>query len=235
MYAAGRGVPRDDEQAAIRRCKAAEHGDDFLAFWGQQAMDRILAAQPLKVPTMLVHGLWDQEDIYGAPAVHRAIEPKDAGNDMVFFVAGPWYHGQQIGDGSALGAIRFDSDTALTFRRDVLTDYNQNAKGRTVAGAYSIRPKPDARASAPLTWDEVEECDPADFTLATMPERFAKAGDRHRGIDDLAGSLEPLLDLSARQEREGQGDAPWPPHFRKQTGEPPRVQPSRRKAAARRR
>jgi putative CocE/NonD family hydrolase len=112
------GRSRGLEQTEFWR-RLLEH-PAYDRFWSQQAMDKILGAQPLKVPTMLVHGLWDQEDIYGAPAVYRAIEPKDAANDKVYFVAGPWYHGQQIGDGSALGAIRFDSDTAKTFRRDVL-------------------------------------------------------------------------------------------------------------------
>ena len=116
-------------------------------------------------------------------------------------------------------------------RHGVFVDYNQNAKDRTVAAAYSVRPTPDARVSAPLSWDEVDEIDPADFTLATMPKRFAKIGDRHAGIDDAAGSLEGLLELSARDEREGLGDAPWPPHYQKQRGEPPRVQPSRARAA----
>ena len=116
-------------------------------------------------------------------------------------------------------------------RHGVFVDYNQNAKDRTVASAYSVRPTPDARVSAPLSWEEVDEIDPADFTLATMPQRFAKIGDRHAGIDDAAGSLEGLLELSARHEREGLGDAPWPPHYRKQRGEPPRVQPSRARAA----
>jgi DNA ligase D-like protein (predicted polymerase) len=116
-------------------------------------------------------------------------------------------------------------------RHGVFVDYNQNAKDRTVASAYSVRPTPDARVSAPLSWDEVDEIDPADFTLATMPKRFAKIGDRHAGIDDTAGSLEGLLELSARDEREGLGDAPWPPHYKKQRGEPPRVQPSRARAA----
>jgi len=116
-------------------------------------------------------------------------------------------------------------------RHGVFVDYNQNAKDRTVAGAYSVRPTPDARVSAPLSWDEVPDCDPADFTLSTMPARFASAGDRHVSIDEHPGSLETLLELSVRQEREGQGDAPWPPHFRKQAGEPKRVQPSRRKRA----
>jgi bifunctional non-homologous end joining protein LigD len=116
-------------------------------------------------------------------------------------------------------------------RHGVFVDYNQNAKDRTVASAYSVRPTSDARVSAPLSWDEVDEIDPADFTLATMPKRFAKIGDRHAGIDDAAGSLEGLLELSARHEREGLGDAPWPPHYQKQRGEPPRVQPSRARAA----
>ena len=112
-------------------------------------------------------------------------------------------------------------------RHGVFVDYNQNAKDRTVAGAYSVRPNAEARVSAPLTWDEIPECNPHDFTLATMPSRFAQLGDRHAAIDARPGSLATLLELSARQEREGQGDAPWPPHYRKQTGEPARVQPSR--------
>jgi DNA ligase D-like protein (predicted polymerase) len=114
-------------------------------------------------------------------------------------------------------------------RQGVFLDYNQNAKDRTVASAYSVRPKPDARVSAPVTWEEIQECDPADFTLATMPARFAAVGDRHAGIDDAVCSLEPLLELSARHEKEGMGDAPWPPQYKKQEGEPPRVQPSRRR------
>src|SRR5213595_3916298 len=117
-------------------------------------------------------------------------------------------------------------------RHGVFVDYNQNAKDRTIAAAYSVRPVPDARVSAPLDWDEVPDADPADFTLGSMPKRFAQVGDRHAGMDAAAGSLEPLLELSARQEREGQGDAPWPPHYRKQPGEPPRVQPSKAKARA---
>ena len=116
-------------------------------------------------------------------------------------------------------------------RHGVFLDYNQNAKDRTIAAAYSVRPRPDARVSAPLTWDEVEACAPEDFTLATMPARFAEGGDRHRDIDRHPASLDALLELSARQENEGQGDAPWPPHYRKQADEPPRVAPSRRKAA----
>jgi bifunctional non-homologous end joining protein LigD len=113
-------------------------------------------------------------------------------------------------------------------RHGVFLDYNQNAKDRTVASAYSVRPKPDARVSAPVSWDELESCRPEDFTLRTMPPRFAALGDRHAGIDEHACGLEELLELSARQEAQGQGDAPWPPHYRKQAGEPPRAQPSRR-------
>jgi bifunctional non-homologous end joining protein LigD len=116
-------------------------------------------------------------------------------------------------------------------RHGVFIDYNQNAKDRTVASAYSVRPKPDARVSAPLTWEEIDECDPADFTLRTMPARFAQIGDRHAQIDDEACSLESLLELAARHEKEGLGDAPWPPQYKKQPGEPPRVQPSRRRVA----
>jgi bifunctional non-homologous end joining protein LigD len=114
-------------------------------------------------------------------------------------------------------------------RHGVFLDYNQNAKDRTIAGAYSVRPRPDARVSAPLTWDEADECDPADFTLATMPARFTKVGDRHAGMNAHACSLDSLLELSARHEREGMGDAPWPPQYKKQPGEPARVQPSRRR------
>lgn len=114
-------------------------------------------------------------------------------------------------------------------RHGVFLDYNQNAKDRTVASAYSVRPRPDARVSAPLDWDEVDACDPAEFTLATMPARFAAVGDRHAGIDARPCSLAALLELSDRQERDGLGDAPWPPHYRKQAGEPARVQPSKRR------
>ena len=114
-------------------------------------------------------------------------------------------------------------------RHGVFLDYNQNAKDRTVASAYSVRPTPDARVSAPLAWEEIDACDPADFTLVTMPSRFAQLGDRHAEIDTRPCSLESLLDLSSRHEREGLGDAPWPPQYKKQPGEPPRVQPSRRR------
>jgi bifunctional non-homologous end joining protein LigD len=105
-------------------------------------------------------------------------------------------------------------------RHGVFVDYNQNAKDRTVAAAYSVRPKPDARVSAPLSWDEVPHCDPADFTLATMPARFRKIGDRHAGIDEHAGSIAPLLELF---ERQGLGDAPWPPFYSRK--QPPRKKP----------
>ena len=111
-------------------------------------------------------------------------------------------------------------------RHGVFVDYNQNAKDRTVASAYSVRPTPDARVSAPLSWNEVADCNPADFTLSSMPARFKTLGDPHRAIDQHAGSLAGLLELF---ERQGLGDAPWPPHYRKQAAEPPRVRPSRRR------
>lgn len=116
-------------------------------------------------------------------------------------------------------------------RRGVFLDYNQNAKDRTVASAWSVRPTPDARVSMPLTWDEVADSDPAAFTLVSAPRRFGERGDAAAGIDSTAGSLEKLLQLSAAQEAAGLGDAPWPPHYKKQADEPPRVAPSRRKAA----
>ncbi len=116
-------------------------------------------------------------------------------------------------------------------RHGVFADYNQNAKDRTVSSAYSVRPTAEARVSAPLGWDEVPDCEPTDFTLATMPKRFAEIGDRHEHIDKHAGSLEQLLELSARHERDGLGDAPWPPHYKKQEGEPRRVQPSKRRVS----
>ncbi len=114
-------------------------------------------------------------------------------------------------------------------RHGVFIDYNQNAKDRTVASAYSVRPTADARVSTPLAWDEVATVDAAAFTLASVPERFARIGDPAAGIDEAAGSLDGLLDLSARQEAEGLGEAPWPPHYPKPADEPPRVMPSRRR------
>ena len=115
-------------------------------------------------------------------------------------------------------------------RHGVFLDYNQNAKDRTVASAYSVRPTPDARVSMPLTWEELPEVAAEDFTLATVPALFEARGDRHEGIDEAVGSLEALLELSSKHEAdEGLGDAPWPPHYRKQAGEPPRVQPSKQK------
>jgi bifunctional non-homologous end joining protein LigD len=119
-------------------------------------------------------------------------------------------------------------------RHGVFLDYNQNAKDRTVASVYSVRPTPDARVSAPLSWDEVADCDPADFTLSTMPERFAAIGDPWGDMDRSLGSLEGLLDLAGQHETAGFADAPWPPHFAKQEAEPPRVQPSKRRAASQR-
>jgi hypothetical protein len=116
-------------------------------------------------------------------------------------------------------------------RHGVFLDYNQNAKDRTVASAYSVRPTRDARVSTPLAWDEVPDCEPAAFTLDTVPERFARLGDPWAAMDGAAGSLAGLLDLAARDEAAGLPDAPWPPHYDKQSGEPPRVQPSKRRAA----
>jgi len=116
-------------------------------------------------------------------------------------------------------------------RHGVFVDYNQNAKDRTVASAYSIRPVPDARVSTPLTWAEVPSCDPAEYTIDTIPARFAALGDPWAGMDEAPGSLEGLLELADRDEAAGVPDAPWPPHYEKQTGEAPRVQPSKRRSA----
>jgi bifunctional non-homologous end joining protein LigD len=117
-------------------------------------------------------------------------------------------------------------------RHGVFLDYNQNAKDRTTCSAYSVRPLPDARVSTPLDWHEVPDCDPADFTLLTVPKRFAELGCPHAGMDAAAGSLEKLLELAAEDDAAGLGDAPWPPHFRKMEGEAPRVAPSRAKSTA---
>jgi DNA ligase D-like protein (predicted polymerase) len=117
-------------------------------------------------------------------------------------------------------------------RHGVFLDYNQNAKDRTTCSAYSVRPLPDARVSTPLRWHEVPDCEPADFTVLTMPKRFTDLGDPHANIDAAPGSLEKLLELAARDEAAGLGDAPWPPHFRKMEGEARRVAPSRAKSMA---
>ena len=116
-------------------------------------------------------------------------------------------------------------------RHGVFLDYNQNAKDRTTCSAYSIRPLPDARVSTPLDWSEVPACEPADFTVLTVPKRFAERGNPHENMDDAAGSLEKLMEMAARDQAAGLGDAPWPPHFRKTEGEAPRVAPSRAKTA----
>jgi bifunctional non-homologous end joining protein LigD len=116
-------------------------------------------------------------------------------------------------------------------RHGVFVDYNQNAKDRTVASAYSIRPTPQARVSTPLRWDEVPGCDPDAFTIETVPARYAEIGDPWAAMDDAAGSLEPLLELAERDQQAGLPDAPWPPHFVKADGEAPRVQPSKRRGA----
>ena len=116
-------------------------------------------------------------------------------------------------------------------RHGVFLDYNQNAKDRTTCSAFSVRPLPDARVSTPLRWDEVMRCDPADFTVLTIPDRFAKIGDPHAAMDEHAGVLDALLTMAERDEAEGLGDAPWPPHFRKMEGEPARVQPSKARSS----
>jgi bifunctional non-homologous end joining protein LigD len=116
-------------------------------------------------------------------------------------------------------------------RHGVFLDYNQNAKDRTTCSAYSVRPLPDARVSTPLSWEEVPECEPGDFTVLTVPGRYAAMGDPHAGMDASVGSLAGLLELAARDESSGLGDAPWPPHYRKMEGEAPRVAPSRAKSA----
>ncbi|TFY99100.1 non-homologous end-joining DNA ligase [Ramlibacter humi] len=116
-------------------------------------------------------------------------------------------------------------------RHGVFVDYNQNAKDRTVASAYSVRPRPDARVSTPVTWEELGDCDPADFTMKTVPARLRQHGDPHARIDESPGSLDALLELSAKHESAGQGDAPWPPHYRKQAGEPTRAAPSKRRSS----
>ena len=117
-------------------------------------------------------------------------------------------------------------------RHGVFVDYNQNAKDRTVASAYSVRPLPDARVSTPLTWDEVPACDPSLFTIDTVPARFASVGDPWEGMDEAVGSLSALLELAAADEAAGLPDAPWPPNYEKQAGEAPRVQPSKRRTPA---
>ena len=117
-------------------------------------------------------------------------------------------------------------------RHGVFLDYNQNAKDRTTCSAYSVRPLADARVSTPLRWHEVPDCNPAEFTVLTVPKRLAEVGDPHADMDRWAGSLEKLLELAAQDEAAGLGDAPWPPHFRKMEGEAPRVQPSRARSAA---
>jgi hypothetical protein len=117
-------------------------------------------------------------------------------------------------------------------RLGVFLDYNQNARDRTTSNAYSVRPTPDARVSMPLTWEDLAVSDPAAFTMLTVPKLYAERGDAHAGIDDVYASIESLLELADRQEREGNTDAPWPPHYEKKSGEAPRVAPSRAKDAA---
>ena len=136
------GRQRGLEQVGFWR-KILAH-PSYDAFWRDQAVDKVLANEPLQVPVLLVHGLWDQEDIYGAMAVYQAIEPKDTQNDKVFLVIGPWYHGQQIDDGSSLGAIKFNSNTALHFRQEILRPFldhflKDDAPALDVAAGVGVR------------------------------------------------------------------------------------------------
>ncbi len=145
-------------------------------------------------------------DVFGQP-----VSPKSASTSLATMATSKWWKEERHG---------------------VFVDYNQNAKDRTVASAYSIRPVADARVSAPLTWAEVPSCDPAEYTIGTVPARFAQIGDPWAEMDEAAGSLDGLLELAARDEAAGLPDAPWPPHYEKQSGEAPRVQPSKRRAAS---
>jgi DNA primase len=128
--------------------------------------------------------------------------------------------------------IRISSPSKVYFPVGAFLDYNQNARDRTVASAYSVRPVPDARVSAPLHWDEVADVEPEDLRMDTVPDRIERDGDPAADIDEHAGRLDALLDLARRDEEGGLGDAPWPPHFAKQAGEPKRVQPSKAKQAS---
>jgi uncharacterized protein len=145
----------------------------YDAFWREQAMDRILGAQPLKVPVMLVHSLWDQEDIYGAPAVYKAIEPKDTDNDKVFLVMGPWHHGQEIGDGSSLGALKFNSDTALYFRQEVLRPFLDHYL-KDDAPKMDVAPV-TAFETGTNTWRRLSAWPPSDVATGGQPASAAQA------------------------------------------------------------
>jgi putative CocE/NonD family hydrolase len=154
--------------------KLVEH-PAYDAFWQAQAMDKILAERPLKVPVMLVHSLWDQEDIYGAPAVYKALEPKDAGNDRVFLVMGPWYHGQMIEDGSSLGALKFGADTSRQFRREVLAPFlAQHLKdGAPKAGIAPVT----AFETGTDTWRRLDTWPPREGDEAAAPKPlYLRAG-----------------------------------------------------------
>jgi DNA ligase D-like protein (predicted polymerase) len=188
--------------------------------------DEVVAVAEVVRETLHDHGLVGWPKTSGSRGVHVAVRIE------------PRWEFDEVRRAALAFAREVESripETATTSwwkeeRHGVFLDYNQNAKDRTVASAYSVRPKPDARVSAPVTWDELADCDPHDFTLATMARRFAKVGDLLAGIDDRRFSLESLLTLADRQERDGQADAPWPPHHAKREGEPKRVAPSRKKA-----
>src|SRR5437016_3050503 len=154
-----------------------------------------------------------------------------AEGDPFFQKRAPAQHPDWLQTGERRAPERATSKWWKEERHGVFLDYNQNAKDRTVASAWSVRPTQDARVSMPLAWDEVASCDPAAFTLVTAPARIAEGGDASAGIDAAAGLLQRLLELSAAQQAAGLGDAPWPPHYKKHGDEPPRVAPSRRKRA----
>jgi bifunctional non-homologous end joining protein LigD len=176
----------------------------FLDEMGLQSWPKTSGSRGMHV-NVRIHPRWTFTDVRrAAVALSRAVERR-----VPSLVSSKWWKEERHG---------------------VFLDYNQNAKDRTTASAYSVRPLPDARVSTPLAWDEVADCDPADFNVLTVPKRFAETGDPHAGMDQAAGSIEKLLELADRDEKDGLGDAPWPPHFRKMEGEAPRVAPSRAKS-----
>ena len=169
--------------------KLIEH-PAYDAFWTDQAMDKVLAAQPLKVPVMLVHSLWDQEDIYGALAVYKAIKPKDTTNDKVFLVMGPWHHGQEIGEGSSLGAIRFDSDTALYFRKQILRPFLDHYL-KDAAPASEVAPV-TAFETGTNTWQRLPAWPPAEsaprpiYLTAGLPSTAPRGNAYEEYVSDPA-------------------------------------------------
>ena len=178
---------------------------DVLEEHGLRGYPKTSGSRGIHIPVR-IHPRWDFRTVRRAAlALAREVERR-----APEIATSTWWKEERLQDG-------------------VFVDYNQNAKDHTVASAYSVRPVPDARVSCPLEWDEVPDCDPADFRLDTVPARLREQGDPSADIDSHPGSLAQLLDLADRDEESGLGDAPWPPHFAKQPGEPKRVQPSRAK------